>query len=245
MNNGDKAMMNNGIDNTYNLEVGLVIAIPFVGRPVVPEWALALAAQNYPLNLTRSFLAVGGVPTDIARNKAVEYALEKKANYIWFLDDDVQTPFFAVRQLIYTLEQSDAMVAGGIYCRKQEPIEPLVYRGRGKGAFWKWKVNDVFEVDGIGGGCMMVKTDVLKHLEPPYFKTVDNFVTEGTEIARASTEDLYFCTKVRQAGYKILADAHVMCNHWDSKTMKYYDMPLDSYPMQEEKIKTLNTRLVV
>lgn len=226
--------INDGVNNTYNLEVGLVVAIPFVGRPVVPEWALALAAQNYPLNLTRSFLAIGGVSTDIARNKAVEYALEKKANYIWFLDDDVQSPFFAVRQLIYTLEQSDAMVVGGVYCRKHNPTEPLVYRGVGKGAFWKWKVNDVFEVDGIGGGCMMVKAELFKHLKPPYFKTIDKHFNalDKTEVGNSATEDLYFCNQVRSAGYKILADGHVICKHWDVKTMTPYDLPKDSYPLQ-------------
>jgi predicted O-methyltransferase YrrM len=226
--------INTGVDNTYNTTIGLVIAIPFVGRPVSPEWALSLAAQNYPLNLSRSFCAIGGVSTDIARNKAVEYALEKKANYIWFLDDDVQTPYFAVRQLIYTIEQSDAMVAGGIYFSKSNPSEPLVYRGRGQGAFWKWKTNDIFEVDGLGGGCLLIKTELFKHLEKPYFKTVDDFITEGNNTQNAGTEDIYFCNKVRDAGFKIVADAHVMCTHWDIKTMTPYAIPKDSYPMQKE-----------
>jgi hypothetical protein len=227
--------INDGANNTYDLQVGLTIAIPFIGRPVSAEWAIALASQNYPLNLTHALYAVGGESTDVARNKAVEYALQKKSNYIWFLDDDVQTPFFAVRQLIYTLEQSQAMVVGGIYCRKGDPTEPVVYRGKGQGAFWKWKVNTVFEVDGIGAGCMMVKTEIFKHLEKPYFKTVDDFITEGTNTSNASTEDLYFCNKVRQAGFQILADAHVICNHWDIKTMTPYMLPKDSYPLQEEK----------
>jgi len=228
--------INDGIDNTYDLTTGLVIAIPVVGRPVSVEWAIALAAQNYPLNLSRSFYVVAGESTDIARNKAVEYALEKKANYIWFLDDDVQVPFFAVRQLIYTLQQSDAMVVGGIYCSKHLPPEPLVYRGRGQGPFWKWKVEEIFEVDGIGGGCMMVNMEVFKHLEKPYFKTVDKFVTEGSEISNSATEDLYFCNKVRDAGFKILADAHVMCNHWDTKKMIAYKLLEDSYPFIKEKV---------
>ena len=89
--------INDGANNTYDLQVGLTIAIPFIGRPVSAEWAISLASQNYPLNLTHALYAVGGESTDVARNKAVEYALEKKSNYIWFLDDDVQTPFFAVR----------------------------------------------------------------------------------------------------------------------------------------------------
>jgi glycosyltransferase involved in cell wall biosynthesis len=229
-------MINDGVNNTYNITAGLVVAIPAVGRPVSVEWAISLAAQNYPLNLSKAFYVIGGENTDIARNKAVEYALEKKANYLWFLDDDVQVPFFTARQLIYTLEQSDAMIVGGIYCSKHLPPEPLVYRGKGQGAFWKWKLEEIFEVDGIGGGCMMINMEVFKHLEKPYFKTVDKVITEGTEVGNSATEDLYFCNKVRDAGFKILADAHVMCRHWDTKKMIAYELLEDSYPMLKEKV---------
>jgi len=231
-----KLTINDGITNNYVQNIGLVVALPFCGRPVVPEWALALATQNYPLNLSRSFCAIGGVATDIARNKAVEYALEKKSNYIWFLDDDVQPPFFALRQLIYSLEQSsdNTMVSTGIYFSKQDPTEPVIYKELGMGAFWKWKVDTKFEVGGCGAGCMVVKTELFRHLKPPYFKTTDNVIVEGTETQNSGTEDLYFCKKVRDAGFKIVADAKVICNHWDVKTMKVYSMPDDSYPNQKD-----------
>jgi len=229
--------INDGQNNTYDATIGLMIAIPFVGRPVSPEWALALAAQNYPLNVSRSFYVVGGSATDVARNQAVEHALEKKSRYIWFLDDDVQPPFTALRQLIYTLEQCDdkTMVSTGIYFAKINPTEPVIYRGKGQGAFWKWKQNEKFEVDGCGAGCMVVKTELFKHLEKPYFKTIDDKTPGEGIIGNSSTEDLYFCHKVRSAGFKIIADGGIICGHWDIKNMKCYTAPSDSYPMTEEK----------
>ncbi len=229
----EKGINKNGDVASQNPTIGLTIAIPFCGRPVSPEWAMALAIQNYPLNLTRAFYLAGKLETAEARNKAVEYAVQKKSKYIWFLDDDVQPPLFALRQLIYTLESADddVMVVSGIYFTKNEPTEPVIYRGEGQGAFWKWRVNDKFEIDGCGAGCMLVNTKLFEKLEKPYFKTIDEI---GDKTAYASTEDIYFCNKVKAAGYKILADASVLCNHWNVNTMKYYNLPDDAYPNKKE-----------
>ncbi len=222
-------------EQIWERRIGLVVGLPFVGRPVVPEWALSLAAQSYPLNTNVQFSAVKFQPIDISRNEIVENAIKNSARYIWFLDDDVAPPFWACRRLISTLENADSrtMVAGGIYCAKWEPTEPVVYRGDGMGAFWKWKRGDVFEVSSIGTGCMVIKTELFQHLEPPYFKTIDKEVHDDPDgLMRVSeTDDIYFCQKVIGAGYKIVADGSVLCVHWDVSTGKYYALPDDSYPM--------------
>ena len=230
------AKINNGIDNRFTPDIGLIIAIPFGGRPVTPGWAIALAAQNFPLNLSHSFHLVMEKSADVAREMAVDTAIEKKTNYILFLDDDVQLPLTGIRQLIYTLEQApdDVMAVTGIYTSKFNPPEPLVYRGVGRGAFWKWKAGDVFEVDGAGLGCMLVKTEVFSKIDKPYFKITDDPTRKGEVISNAGTEDIYFCSKLRSAGYKILADSKVMCIHWDVRSMTGYQLNTDSYPMIKE-----------
>ena len=211
--------------------VGLCIGLPFCGRPVCPEWAVCLACQNYPLNTKRTLYCTKGKEIGEARNEMVEAALKAKAKYLWFLDDDVTPPLDAARSLIVTLENSDdsTMVAGGIYCAKVMPTEPVVCRGEGLGSFWKWKEGDIFECSSIGTGCMMIKTEVFKKLEKPWFKTVDEFCNQ-------KNDDVYFCAKVQQSGYKILADGRVTCIHWDWDVEKQdfvpYMLPEDSYPMR-------------
>lgn len=215
--------------------VGLAIGLPFCGRPVAPEWALSFAGQNYPLNIRRFMSALKGEEIGAARNQMAAQALEKRAKYIWFLDDDVAPPFHAIRQLIITLENSDAMVAAGIYCAKTIPTEPVVYRGNGQGAFWHWKVGDIFEVTGVGTGCMVIKTELFNHLPQPWFKTVDLPGTPEIPVVQ-ETDDMYFCDKVIDAGYKILADTNVQCVHWgwdvEKRDFRAYLLPDDSYPMR-------------
>lgn len=217
--------------------IGLAIGLPFCGRPISPEWAISFASQNYPLNTRRFHSALKGEEIGKARNLIARQALEKRSKYLWFLDDDVAPPFHAIRQLITTLENSDdsVMIAAGIYCAKTWPTEPVVYRGNGAGAFWKWKVGDIFECTGIGTGCMVIKAERLLSIPEPWFKTIDEHGTPE-EPVRQETDDMYFCDKVIDAGYKILADTNVQCVHWgwneEKKDFVGYLLPEDTYPMR-------------
>jgi hypothetical protein len=220
-------------------QIGLVVALPTRGKKIAFEWAICFGAQNYPVNLHRWIVPVKGKPIDEARTKIAEFALKEKAKYVWFLDDDVTVPFFGARRLIYDLEQADddVMVAGGIYPTKEIPAAPLVFKQHGTGPFWKWKKGEVFECSGIGTGCMLVKTEVFTKLSPPWFKTVDIAHTNGQTSSETQTDDLYFCDRVIEAGYKILADGNVLGIHWDYQTdpPTPYALPEDSWPMKEEK----------
>lgn len=197
---------------------GLVLGLPLCGRPVAPEWAIALQSLNYPANMNLSISALKGVETGEARCRIAQHALDIGAKYIFFLDDDVAPPYFAVRRLIYDLEQADPefMVAGGIYANKHSyPAEPMVFQEDGEGPFWRWKVGELFECGSIGTGCMVIKTEVFKHLAEPWFATI-NECDEASDVRKFEmTDDLYFCKKVREAGFKLLADGGVLCIHWD------------------------------
>ena len=203
---------------TTTHRTGLVVALPLCGRPVMPESAIAFASLNYPANMNLSISALKGIEVGEARCQIAEHAIKLGAKYLFFLDDDTAPPYYAVRRLIYDLEQADehTMVAAGIYANKYSyPAEPMVFKEDGNGPFWKWKVGEVFECGGIGTGCMVIKTEVFKHLDPPWFKTVNDVQENGQFRKLEMTDDLYFCKKVREAGFKLLADGGVLCIHWD------------------------------
>jgi hypothetical protein len=220
--------------------VGLAVGLTFGGtrevpiKPVQPEWALSMMQQTYPLNCNINIIAVTNEPTDLARNRIVRHAKEIGARYLWFVDSDTAPPAYAARKLIVDLESSSdekVMVAAGIYCSKNFPTEPIVYKKNGSGAFWKWKVGQVFECAGIGTGCMMIDMRVFDHLEEPYFKTVDR-LSDNPEISKIQgTDDIYFCNKVIAAGFKIIADGSVLPVHW-GENHQAYELPPDSFPFQ-------------
>ena len=123
------------------------------------------------------------------------------------------------------------MVAGGVYVTKSDPVEPVVYKD-GK-PYWRWKAKSVFEVDGIGAGCMLVRTEVFPKIEPPWFKVVDTAQGENG-YPLFIDDDRWFCMKVREAGYRILADGGILCAHHDLATGRRYTLPPDCYPLQKE-----------
>lgn len=229
-------------DNIFRpKKIGLVVGLPFCGRLLVPDWALAFAAVNYPGNTNIEFRAIKGGEVGPARNEIAQHALDSGAEWLWFVDDDTAPPFFAPRKLIQDLKEADpdVMVAAGIYVSKQEYPEPLVYLDEGSGPHWRWKIGDVFECGLIGTGCMMIRVELFKHLPKPWFRTVDvvpDGLVDGELVMGASySDDLYFCKKVKEAGFRILADGGIVCVHWDRNTQTPYSLPKDSYPLKPKE----------
>lgn len=218
---------------------GIAICVASSGRPVDIKWALHLPTLVYPVGMSIGWFGRQG--NDRAKNRELlaEKAIEVGAPYIFFLDDDTVIPNFALRYLHAEIEKDPSiMVCGGIYCTKENPPEPIVFKKLGGGAYYRWKVGDIFECAGIGAGSMLIKTEVFKHLEKPWFLEPNTiFTDESVDIngvpcpvsREAGTDDLYFCGKVAKAGFKIIAHGGVLPVHLDQEG-NMYTLPLDSYP---------------
>lgn len=237
---------------SYPGGVGLVIGIPWDGKPTTVEWAFGLMNLHAPTNYDIRWAMVKGKPVDEARTMIVESAIKENARYVFFLGTDVTVPPFLVRQLVFHLEHYPKYaIAGGIYCHKSPPQEPLVYRGNGRGPYWDWKVGEVFDVSGIGMDATLIRTEVFKHIPKPWFKTVDTLEPYYDNIPKAEhwTEDLFFCDRVSKLcrkcnkmdydhknsdheleGWGILADGGLLCKHWDNIKGVPYELPLNSKP---------------
>lgn len=235
------------IDSTRTPEphmLKLIVGMPFSGRYVSPEWALSMMNLRYPRNTRHGQFATKGLKREEARIKLVEKAIAENAEYLLFIDDDTAPPFDTVSQLMRELDTAgkDVMVCGGIYTTKTEPIEPLVFLDQGSGPHWNWKFGDVFQCWGLGTGCMMIRTEVFKHISKPWFRDIDSiedvgsdtqvFGKDGKPDTFYMTDDLYFCQKVNDAGFKILAHGGVLPVHWDQKGRGHV-LPDDAYPVKD------------
>lgn len=208
----------------------LYVGLPFCQRPVQPEWAVSIRNLAMPLNCTYGFAPLRGLPIDEARNALAESALAEQAKYLFFIDDDTAPPQHAITNLISILDSDpEAMVAGGIYFTREKRPQPIVFKEEGGGPSWDWAYKDVFECSSLGTGCMMVKTEVFSKIEKPWFKTI---LENETGVI---TDDIYFCRKVKEAGYKIFADGGVIPIHWDVKTGSAYTMSQDDPPVKRYK----------
>ena len=222
---------------------GIFVGIASSGRTVDVRWALSLTAlaTNIPVGSYSTWMIKIGPDRAKQREELAEKAIECGARYIFFLDDDTVCPNTTFKALVQELEQDPKiMVAGGIYCTKDYNPEPLVFKRIGDGAFWNWKVGDVFDCEGLGTGSMMIKTEVFKDLPKPWFyETYDTptgmFKTLGDEkipvAQHGGTEDLYFCQKVIDAGFRIVAHGGVLPLHLNQEGI-VFSLPPNSYPMK-------------
>lgn len=220
-------------------KVGAVIGIRF-SRLVRPEWAIGLATQNFgmgvnvayaPVRCKNSSTGSEGLPRDLAAEYIVDGALELKAPYVMFLDDDVELPFGACHHLMQTLASSDedVMCAGGIYSTKKDQPEPVVFQDIGLGPYWRWKKDTIFPCEMIGLGCSLWKTEVFRRISKPWFRDIDTPML-------SCTDDAFMFAKLKLNGYRALADAWVLPVHWDYETGRGYKLPADSYPMEKELV---------
>lgn len=222
---------------------GIFVGIASSGRAVDIRWSLSLLGlvTNIPVGTHTTWMTQIGPNRAGNREVLAEKAIELGARYLFMLDDDTFCPNTTFRALIHEIEKSpEIMVAGGIYCTKEALPAPLVFKTIGDGPFWNWRAGEIFDCAGLGTGSMMVKTEVFKHLPKPWFfepneAPVGEVVTiSGEKIPvahRSGTEDLYFCQKVLDAGFRIVAHGGVLPAHMDQNGV-LYGLPKDSYPMQ-------------
>jgi hypothetical protein len=129
-------------------------------------------------------------------------ALEAKAvgaEYMLWLDSDMAFPATTALRL---LAHKKSVVAAN-YVRRQPPFKGVAYTKIGD---WEnplpYEIQDeLAEVEGIGMGCMLVKTSILDEIDRPYFEF--GWTPESNDWLG---EDMYFCQKISEAGHKIYVD---------------------------------------
>jgi hypothetical protein len=72
----------------------------------------------------------------------------------------------------------------------------------------------LLEVDYCGMGFMLVKKGVFEKFEYPWFQPeTSEFTLGNVKIKDYNSEDVYFCKKCRELGYKIIIDLNVRVGH--------------------------------
>ena len=234
-----------------NMTPMVSVCIPF-GRNPLPYWAVSLASINPPMNAMQQLACKINMKRDLAREELAEDSVKAGSKFMLFLDDDVTVPPAITRKLLYAFSNApdDVMVIGGIYCTKTDPPIPLVFQKAMEGPYYKWKLGEVFECEIVATGMMMIRTEVFQHLSKPWFKDVDG-VEEGRKYNLIGADylgdnfsindDGFFCHKVREAGFKVMAHGGVLGMHWDDNG-GIYMLPDDAYPIMAEMRRKWGTQ---
>lgn len=148
-----------------------------------------------------------------SRNDLAAKAVKIGADYVLWLDSDMTfNPDILVR-MYKTLTENNLDILTGLYFRRVPPYSPVLFdklEMTDKGCEWSdWKgkklPEGLFEVGGCGFGCVLMKTDV-------FFSVQGKFGDMFGPLNRVG-EDLSFCWRARECGYKIVCDPTQICGH--------------------------------
>jgi|GEM_PF-1434315 len=161
------------------------------------------------------------VDIDHARQSLAEYSIKSKSKYTLFLDDDVFPPADAIKKIMFTGKD----VVTGIYWTKRKPPEPVIYEDFQSGPYMDFPQEKIFKVKGSGLGFCLIKNDVFKKIEKPWFKFNWKRKVKGKGTFKAGGEDLYFFQKLDNANIPVWCDSSILCDHLDMNNNIFYPGP--------------------
>lgn len=176
-------------------ETRILIAVPTF-ESIKAECFKSIYDLETPKNCLLDFNYVKGYDCAKARNEIAKQSIENNYDYVFMVDSDIILPSSAIIELMKC--KSD--IALGWYFRKKTQSDQTIIFNFGKdfnddncikGDTMQNHIPDIIDVKGGGLGIALIKTNVFKDIDYPYFRFVtykDNTVL---------SEDLYFCVNAR------------------------------------------------
>ena len=188
--------------------MNILIAIPSM-EFVPATFCQSLAMLEKVGNCAVAF-QVGSLVYD-SRNALGKKALEMNADYVMWFDSDMMFEPDVMVRMLEEMKENDLDILSGVYYRRSHPYTPVL--------FDKLEIKDgqvittefaeipdgLFEVGGCGFGCVLMKAEVL-------FDVMSKYLDLFSPLGKCG-EDLSFCIRARECGYKIYADSAYNLGH--------------------------------
>jgi hypothetical protein len=131
-------------------------------------------------------------------------AMREKCTHVLFIDSDMRFP----QDMIERLLQHDLDIVATNCARRRMPTGPTaqIYKENGERelVYTMPETTGLQEVGSVGMGVMLIKANVFAKLAEPWFETPWRHDKRGY-----IGEDVFFCKKAREAGFKIWIDHDV------------------------------------
>lgn len=191
----------------------ILIAVPCMDQ-VPAQFAHSLATlTSYGIEDTKISIWFNlGSLIYTSRDQIAKKALLDESDLVmWFDSDMVFNPDTLVKMLKFIDEGND--IVTGVYYRRTPPFSPTIFKtmdlNEDGTAFEFNEFDEVpdepFEVKACGFGCVLMKSEV-------FVSVFAKFGQMFTPIANCG-EDIAFCWRATQCGYKIIADPSISLGH--------------------------------
>lgn len=214
----------------------IMIAIPCMDQVPAP-FALSLAMIRKPEEDEFACATRMGSLIYNSRNDLARQAIAAGFDWVFWLDSDMVFGQDILIKMMDVARKNNLDFLSGLYFRRTQPFTPVAFdhlevneNGDCEWSDFEELPQSLFEVGGCGFGCVLIKTDVLAAVHEKY---VDMFMP----IAHMG-EDLSFCWRARQLGYKIFMDPNITLGHvgYSVINRNFYE----SYKRAAEREEELN-----
>jgi glycosyltransferase involved in cell wall biosynthesis len=147
-----------------------------------------------------------GLPIDQARNAAANMAVCNGSDYLMMLDDDIYTSSTFVQDMLRLMIKNSADVVVANYYYKEDselvPVTRIVETSFNQAIIFDFPSDqdlnsDKYRFVTSGAGAMLIRTEALKKIGRPYFRT------QNTMAFKHTGEDSYFYQQCYLLGLKI------------------------------------------
>lgn len=140
------------------------------------------------------------------RNKIVTQALQNECTHLFFIDSDMVFPDDGLLKLL----KHDRDIISGLCVMRAEPHTPVAKKVDENGQYYVpydyTEGRFYSDLDSVGGAFLLIKTDVLRKMESPWFAMPEY-------MGATMSEDIYFCKKAKGLGYDICLDSSLVIGH--------------------------------
>ena len=194
----------------------VLIGIP-TALNIEPSTFKAIYDLIIPDDIEPHFQFFYGYNVDQVRNLIADWVVKGPYDYLFSVDYDIS---FKPDTLVKMLSH-DKDIVTGIYRQRNMDNQILeVFEPNDRGGFthipWdKIKNTPLAEVGACGFGCVLIKKKVMVDIGYPQFK-----YHSALNHAETFSEDLDFCRKAREKGFKLFADTSIVCEHTGKTVFK-------------------------
>lgn len=188
------------------------IALPTAEIGRFSMFMVSLAGTRQPEHTHLSVMASASVTENL--NQIIR-TLRDEDEWVWILGDDHVWENDCLMRILHALDETpDADIIVPLVAKRNPPWHLVVFQEAGiyDDGLPRWRPlaweeipeRGVFEIDAAGSAGMLIRRHVLDAVGDPWFESSGGVVLN---------EDVTFCAKAREHGFRIFATADVTMGH--------------------------------
>jgi hypothetical protein len=196
----------------------IALGVP-VGEVITPQTCSTIATIAYFCGTRKDefhYFSEKSAYVDGNANAVFKRAQKVGADYLFMIETDLENA--SGGDVLYHMIGLGADVVSGIYYRGSYPYRPILHGytdNLGELQFpGEWPETEPFFMDSVGSGFLLISKKVMDAFTPEKIAEIgepfDYLIKDNKIVWR---NDLAFCYRMKQLGFKILVDPRIALNH--------------------------------